>query len=95
LNPKYQTLPSGAYEYITFRQGSEVNGVAALLDRVIDTDEHVVRDTVCWFYIANEGISIMENLMLAGVPFPKFLKKIFDEKLKADAAIEDEDTTEY
>jgi toxin secretion/phage lysis holin len=58
--------------------------LAALLDRAVGTGATVVRDLVCWFYIANEGISIMENLTIAGVPFPKKLKVLFEEKLGED-----------
>ena len=58
--------------------------LAALLDRATGTGTTVVRDLVCWFYIANEGISIMENLTLAGVPFPKKLQVMFREKLHED-----------
>jgi toxin secretion/phage lysis holin len=30
-----------------------------------------------WFYIGNEGISIVENLGRSGIPIPSFLKDIF------------------
>lgn len=64
--------------------------LAALLDRAVGNGETVVRDLVCWFYIANEGISIMENLTLAGVPFPKKLKTMFEEKLNENEDDENE-----
>ena len=54
--------------------------VAALLDRALGQGNAMFRDAVCWFYIANEGISLMENLSLAGVPFPKKLKELLGEK---------------
>lgn len=54
--------------------------VAALLDRAIGQGNAMFRDAACWFYIANEGISLMENLNLAGVPFPEKLKKLLGEK---------------
>lgn len=60
--------------------------LAALLDRATGNSATLFRDAVCWFYIANEGISIMENLTLAGVPFPKKLKDLFTEKLKDEDA---------
>ena len=53
--------------------------VAALLDTVIGSA--MVRDAACWFYIANEGISILENMSLAGVPFPAKLKELLGQKL--------------
>jgi toxin secretion/phage lysis holin len=56
--------------------------IAALLDKAVGADTAMFRDAVCWFYIANEGISVMENLNLAGVPFPKKIKELLGEKLK-------------
>ena len=32
-----------------------------------------VRPAVCCFFMANEGLSILENLGLMGVPYPRFL----------------------
>jgi len=65
--------------------------VAALLDRALGADSAMFRDAVCWFYIANEGISLMENLSLAGVPFPRKLKDLLGEKAgEAGADTEDE-----
>ena len=32
-----------------------------------------------WFYIANEGLSILENLSLAGVPFPQRVKDALEQ----------------
>ena len=61
--------------------------VAALLDRAVGSDGNMFRDAVCWFYMANEGISLMENLTLAGVPFPKKLKDMFTEKLKDEEIV--------
>ena len=58
--------------------------VGALLDRAIGTEIAVCRDAVCWFYIANEGLSLLENLMRAGVPFPEKIKELLGEK-KAEA----------
>jgi toxin secretion/phage lysis holin len=65
--------------------------LAALLDRAAGTGTTVVRDLVCWFYIANEGISIMENLTIAGVPFPKKLRELFEDKIKEDEINSSED----
>lgn len=54
--------------------------VAALLDRAIGTQAAVFRDAACWFYIANEGLSLLENLSLAGVPFPEKLKEMLGQR---------------
>lgn len=45
--------------------------MAALLDRALGGDQAMFRTMMIWFYVANEGISILENLSLAGVPFPQ------------------------
>ena len=59
--------------------------VAALLDRALGSNAAVFRDAVVWFYLANEGLSILENLALAGVPFPDKLKKALEQlKTKND-----------
>lgn len=47
-------------------------GVANLLDVQMGTT--ILRDGVCISFIANEGISIIENVGSMGVPIPKFLK---------------------
>lgn len=38
------------------------------------TNQPVIRDMACIFYIVNEGISILENLAMIGIPIPEFLK---------------------
>jgi len=51
----------------------------ALLDRAMGTETSVFRNMVIWFYIANEGLSLLENLALAGVPFPARLTKALEQ----------------
>ena len=53
--------------------------LAVRLDSVLPTDQAVFRSMMCWFYIANEGISILENLAIAGVPFPGALKTALEQ----------------
>lgn len=43
-----------------------------------------VRSLACGYYIANEGISILENTAKAGLPIPDKLKQIL-EQLKNDS----------
>lgn len=43
-----------------------------------------VRSLACGYYIANEGISILENSAKAGLPIPEKLKQIL-EQLKNDS----------
>lgn len=54
--------------------------VAAMVDSAIGTGSAMCRDAACWFYIANEGISILENTGLAGVPYPEKLKELLGQK---------------
>ena len=56
--------------------------VAAMLDRAMGADHAVCRDAVCWFYVANEGLSLLENLSLAGVPFPQKLKQLLGQRME-------------
>ena len=48
--------------------------VAVLLDRLLNTGTWVFRTLVCYFYIANEGISLLENCAGLGLPIPNKLK---------------------
>ena len=48
--------------------------VAVMLDRLLNTGNWVFRSLVCYFYIANEGISILENASELGAPVPAKLK---------------------
>ena len=47
--------------------------IAVMLDAALNTD--YLRLMVILFYIGNEGISLLENIGLMGVPYPAFLKK--------------------
>ena len=62
--------------------------VAAMMDSVMGTGSAMCRDAACWFYIANEGISILENVGLAGAPYPAKLKQLLGQK-QEEGAVED------
>lgn len=53
--------------------------VAALLDRAMGAQNAMFRDAVIWYYVANEALSILENLALAGVPFPARLRAALEQ----------------
>lgn len=53
--------------------------VAAQMDHALGAQQAIFRDAACWFYIANEGLSILENMALAGVPFPAGIKKLLEQ----------------
>ena len=50
--------------------------MGALLDQATSSD--FVRDAVCMFFIANEGLSILENTAIMGVPYPVFVQNMLD-----------------
>lgn len=57
--------------------------LASMFDPLLGNG-HAVRDAVAWFYIATEGLSLMENAALLGVPFPGALKKILEQAKEKD-----------
>ena len=48
--------------------------VAVLLDAAVST--HYIRSAVIIFYIGNEGLSLLENLCVMGVPHPRLLEEV-------------------
>lgn len=57
------------------------------LDKLQGTGLWVFRTLVCYFYIANEGISLLENAGKLGLPVPEKLKKTLEQlKLKDEEA---------
>lgn len=54
-------------------------GMANILDDRVIGDGSVLRTAVIFFYISNEGISIMENAGRIGLPIPDKLKKVLEQ----------------
>lgn len=50
--------------------------IAHLIDQVALNSAPLFRTGAAYFYIANEGISIIENATALGVPVPDFIKKV-------------------
>lgn len=50
--------------------------IGVLLDQALGSS--YARTAVVLFFIGNEGISLLENLGLMGVPFPEFLKRALE-----------------
>lgn len=48
--------------------------LAVLIDRVTG-ESGAIRTLVIYYFVANEGLSIVENMAEAGIPIPKSLKK--------------------
>ncbi len=61
-----------------------VVGIANLCDvNLIKGDGTMIRTAIIFFYIANEGLSILENTMAIGLPVPEKLREML-EQLKED-----------
>lgn len=48
--------------------------LAVLIDRITGSTG-AIRTLVIYYFVANEGLSIIENLAIAGVPIPQSLRK--------------------
>jgi toxin secretion/phage lysis holin len=48
-----------------------------IVDQNVLSDGNAIRSTVIFFYLANEGISILENAGKLGLPYPKKLSEVF------------------
>ena len=54
--------------------------VGVALDRMLGNDgTFVFRTLVCYFYIANEGISLLENISNLGVPIPNKIRNALEQ----------------
>lgn len=51
-----------------------VVSLAVLIDRVTG-ESGAIRTLVIYYFVANEGLSIIENVGLAGLPIPKSIKE--------------------
>ena len=52
--------------------------LATMLDRAIGNETMVFQTSLVFYYIANEGLSVLENAALMGLPFPEKLKKALE-----------------
>lgn len=48
-------------------------GVGVVADGLLLTSEPYIRTSIVWFYIAREGLSIVENYGKLGLPLPKIV----------------------
>lgn len=59
--------------------------VAHIVDQqILGGENSVFRSAACCLYIANEGLSILENCGKLGVPYPKKLKQILEQLREKD-----------
>lgn len=54
-------------------------GVAHILDANVIGDGSVLRTAVIFFYISNEGVSLLENASHLGLPIPEKMKEILEQ----------------
>ncbi len=53
--------------------------LATLLDKALGTDAMVFQTATVCYYIANEGISVVENAGLMGLPVPDVVKRALEQ----------------
>lgn len=53
--------------------------IGVMLDRIVGTGTWVFRTLVCYFYIANEGISLLENVGNIGIPIPNKIRNALEQ----------------
>lgn len=56
-----------------------VVGIAAVIDRAVMSSSGVLRSAIISYYLANEGISLLENAAKAGLPIPEKLRKVLQQ----------------
>jgi len=54
-------------------------GVGHIVDSQVLGDGGAIRTAVIFFYLSNEGISILENAAHVGLPIPEKLKSILEQ----------------
>ena len=59
-------------------------GVANIVDLHLIKNGSAIRTAVIFFYISNEGISILENSAKVGLPIPEKLKNVLEQLNKDD-----------
>lgn len=65
---------------------------ATSLDKVLNTGSMAFQTATCFYYLANEMLSILENAALMGVPFPDGFKQALEAlKKKGDGGVDAEE----
>ena len=81
------------YAYLTNQLNSEVGFkglvkkcmilvvliIGVMLDRIVGNGTWVFRTLVAYFYIANEGISLLENVGNIGIPIPNKMRQALEQ----------------
>lgn len=60
-------------------------GMTHVIDHELLGDKVPLRDAVIFFYLANEGLSLIENAVVIGLPVPEILKsKLLEFRKKSE-----------
>lgn len=59
-------------------------GIGNILDVNILGEGHVLRTAVIFFYLSNEGVSMLENATHLGLPIPEKLKEVLAKLNESD-----------
>lgn len=54
-------------------------GIANICDKNLIKNRAMIRSSIIFFYIANEGLSILENALAMDLPIPKKLKILLEQ----------------
>lgn len=54
-------------------------GIGHIIDQSVIGDGSVIRTAVIFFYLSNEGVSILENAAYIGLPVPQKLKDVLEQ----------------
>jgi len=54
-------------------------GVGHTIDMHLIGDSDIIRTAVCFFFISNEGVSLLENASRIGLPIPQKMKDILSQ----------------
>lgn len=53
--------------------------IGNVIDVLVIQNGSIIRTAVIFFYLSNEGITIIENVAILGLPIPQRLKDIFEQ----------------
>lgn len=54
-------------------------GIGHIIDQSVIGDGSVIRTAVIFFYLSNEGVSVLENATYIGLPVPQKLKDVLEQ----------------
>lgn len=66
-------------------------GIGHILDTYVIGNGSILRTAVIFFYLSNEGVSLIENAAHLGLPIPKKLKEVLEQLHNRAAKEGDED----